>query len=652
NSNQYNKEGNNFTSILRNTMRIQNSKYLNNDKGLEKLYFSRGKDNYDLWGLEEFVSFPLYDGISAGASKVGTIKIYFYRDSKRKSTMDEEPNESVGYSQPQEYSYFDLKPNNGFLFCIEKSKDKKITDLISSVNKKKPEIKNLFSSEFASIKEPGFLGIDSTKLKVKFNVDFTAKEETAPLSPATEPQIPEVIGTGDFDCNLPGTSTPGGYTGSDNYNKYGFNRLAFSTPVFSENQDAASMGDLMYCNLGSNYCDQQQFAYALRFKTSQLTTVSNQQRSINSIGNRDIYFLTEASYPKIKEYISTKPFKLTDYKKFESVGPAKPTVIDLLNYTSAQIDNLPAELKKFTIVDIKFKDESSKNMFLKNVKELNLGFNNYQIPKDTEYHIQYLLTDHKTIVNNFNTILDTASKAKNTAVITEVNNILMQYLSGMQVYYAVPVNQSLVTLKPNVDIKTGKTLSKTQMEDVFNKFLDSASSGRKIDLTNYDDTISKIWKNDSEPKVYLLTITNVEDLKNNPNATIKFTLTEVDSKLQNEFNRFPEYKKNLFFKQPINPGYYAYGVGAKNFIKFTGGRTTLKDPVFNVFIKYESKYVLSVIYNSNSNLYTWDTWTQLSDLTVDNTLQEFIDKINTNEVCFSVDNVGTEMKFWYNPDTN
>lgn len=324
------------------------------------------------------------------------------------------------------------------------------------------------------------------------------------------------------ECYDPKGFKKQGYTGEDNFKKFGFDRLLFT---YDETDITHNI-----CDYGRVYCDQDQLRVAISKKADLLKAGKGKE-----LGG--VNFSQNGNKIAANPYLSDE--SPLDKATIENIISSQTTGEDMSSIFNALWEiknNIPEELRKLTIVDVTFvpNDILTAEDIDKYIKILT---NNNFIKDGTTYQttVDSILKGEKELLDIIN---NTATKAEEKEKIAEFLN---QYLNSMSLYYGDALSSLIINAKTYGSLNSGITntiFSAVQfMSGAWNLTLDSASQVKEI----------------GAPGTYYVTLKDIGDKKQ-----LKYTVNKVNSNILDHYNNNPDYKTNTFFTNPINAYYYHY----------------------------------------------------------------------------------------------
>lgn len=366
-------------------------------------------------------------------------------------------------------------------------------------------------------------------------------------------------------CYDPQGTTMIGFTGEDEFNKYGFDKLLF---IYDEDGITHNI-----CDYGQLYCDQDQLKTAL-IKKAELIKKGNtialdgilfNKSEDNKIKNNPYIYLTETQNNLFLENFNFNNLSYSDNSS------------EYLEILINQLSNIPKELRKFTILDLTFTTDVDP-------KFVALRYNNFEFLEadilsrinilSNGNHHNYLKQEivnenpeqepntenKKQAVISYQITLDSFSNNQNKFKEQLNNNLkldfpnkeilkdiffLHQLITNMKYYYGDSVSSNLI------NVKTFGSLNEGLTKEVFEDKMFMSSFDESIFLST-DSEIKEI----SSPGLYLFDI----KIENNQIKYNVKNVSEDTKKVYDYYNlsAFKEYKQNLLFESPINAIYKNY----------------------------------------------------------------------------------------------
>ncbi|HRS42542.1 MAG TPA: hypothetical protein P5530_01535 [Candidatus Diapherotrites archaeon] len=325
-----------------------------------------------------------------------------------------------------------------------------------------------------------------------------------------------------------------GFTGEENFKKFGFNRLLFT---YNETDITHNI-----CDYGRVYCDQDQ----LRIAISKKADLYSSHRTYLLDG---VYFLLEgnkiAENPYLLDENPLDKDAIEGIVASQSFNNRDPNSI--LQALKAVIGRVPADLRKFTILEAKIgakttSEPTPANLSSEKIKEYMtiLGDNDFakNVKQDGDvYQItvdSFLRSETKleAKINNASTT------QQEQAIIAEFLN---QYLNTMRLYYGDTISPFIINAKTYGPLNSGTTktiFSAVQfMSGAWTLTLDPASSVTEI----------------ATPGTYSVALKSTAN-----NKQLTYTVQKVNSNLLDYYNNNAGYKANTFFTNPTNAYYFHY----------------------------------------------------------------------------------------------
>ncbi|MFA5745845.1 MAG: hypothetical protein WCX82_01050 [archaeon] len=403
--------------------------------------------------------------------------------------------------------------------------------------------------------------------------------ETPSTVPSTTPvdvtvtienQFPEFFSNsqalGEGECYDPKGNNKLGFTGEDNFSKFGFNRLLFTYNADEINHNT--------CDYGRVYCDQDQLRIAMSKKadlymadnTIQLDGTNFRKENNKVAANPYLVDENPLDRNAIEAEVAKVPF----------AQPADPNTY--LQQLKGILETVPVELRKFTIIEITVvsnADLSTTNIanLVKTVSDNNVNTVGtiYQFTVDS-----FLRSENK---------LETRIASTTPADKKIIAEFLKQYLTTMEIYYGDTVSSFIINAKTYGKLNEGIT------KDIFTRdnFL--------VDSWKFNLSTSSSIKEINTPGTYVVTI---DKLSNNSNTkTTTYSVQKIDDskKLLDYYNNsaHADFKKNIFFTNPTNAFYYNYtGVPFKNGIGSGPARITNIISNYNDWTTVQDGYILTI----------------------------------------------------------
>ncbi len=332
-----------------------------------------------------------------------------------------------------------------------------------------------------------------------------------------------------------------GYTGLDNYNKYGFNRLLFSWEKSEIKHNT--------CDYGIYYCDQDQLRVAMSKKVDLL---KNPSKFVNlkSKGTSINFKLMDNSLKIEKQEIGNNldinlqseiNNRLINIAQTTSLQPEQYYLI-LRNIIN---ENVPDRLRSFAIITINAKDqdaaqfmEISEEIFKEDETEY---FYKYQIDTTTYYSFTVRAFLDEDVYNKIININE-ANKDKYV-------DYLKDFLSTMDIYYGVTLSPFIVNTK-----NYGSLMPDSETDKIFTS--DNWGSDLYKFKLNLDNHAIDISINTPQSLIIILSPIDGEDKDVNYSFSILDESSEYDFINPHKTNE--NFRKNIFFTTPINALYYNY----------------------------------------------------------------------------------------------
>lgn len=360
------------------------------------------------------------------------------------------------------------------------------------------------------------------------------------------------------ECYDPKGFRKQGLTGEENFKKFGFNRLLFT---YNET-------DITYniCDYGRIYCDQDQ----LRISMSKKADLYKSNKTVLLDG---VYFLQDGTKIAANPYLENgeNPIDQTTIEtimsntSFNNLGSN-----EIAQKLKSVLDNVPAELRKFTIIEVMISAEPNTLSNTDITKYINLVSDN-NIHKSMDVY-QMTVDSFLRSEGNLNAIINNpATSAEEQAKIAE---FLYQYLNTMQLYYGDTISPFIINAKTYGPLNSGTTKA------VFGatQFMSGAWA---VNL----DTTSPVTEI-ATPGTYNITLKTIGD-----NKQLTYAAQKINSKVLDYYNNNTDYKTNIFFTNPTNAYYHNYaGIVFKNtfsgitkatsvFTNYTAGFDKIQDGI-------------------------------------------------------------------------
>jgi len=325
-----------------------------------------------------------------------------------------------------------------------------------------------------------------------------------------------------------------GFTGEENFKKFGFNRLLFTYNDIDITHNI--------CDYGRVYCDQDQ----LRIAISKKADLYSSHRTYLLDG---VYFLLEgnkiAENPYLLDENPLDKDAIEVIVASQSFNNRDPNSI--LQALKAVIGRVPTDLRKFTILEAKIgatttSEPTPANLSSEKIKEYMtiLGDNDFakNVKQDGDVYqttVDSFLRSETKLEAKIN---NASTTQQEQAIIAEFLN---QYLNTMRLYYGDTISPFIINAKTYGPLNSGTTktiFSAVQfMSGAWTLTLDPASSVTEI----------------ATPGTYSIALKSTAN-----NKQLTYTVQKVNSNLLDYYNNNAGYKANTFFTNPTNAYYFHY----------------------------------------------------------------------------------------------
>lgn len=338
------------------------------------------------------------------------------------------------------------------------------------------------------------------------------------------------------ECYDPKGFKKQGFTGEDNFKKYGFNRLLFT---YNDTDITHNI-----CDYGRVYCDQDQ----LRIAISKKADMQGANKTYLLDGT---YFLLEGNKIAANPYFFDEDENPLDKAAIESIVSSQTfnnrDPNSILQALKAVLNRVPADLRKFTILEAKIgpittSEPTPVNLSADNIKAYMTIFGDNDFTKNVKQDgdvyqvtVDSFLRSEGKLEEKINSA---STSLQEQAIIAEFLN---QYLNTMQLYYGDTISPFIINAKTYGALNSGNTKSifgaVQFMSGAWNLTLDSTSPVKEVATPG---TYSIAFKNSST------------------NKQLTYTVQKINSNLLDYYNNNPDYKTNTFFTNPTNAYYFHY----------------------------------------------------------------------------------------------